>query len=324
MSPEAALPLTLGLGAGGVTLLVALLAGGGDQRLERRLARAGRTAAADAPRAVSVRRAAQDSSIPLLDRLVKRLLPNKEALRRRLARTGRAISLGEYVLASAAVAGVVTLAALNLFGVALGISLPVGVTAGLLVPHLAVAAMGARRNSRFLDGFADAVDLMVRGLRSGLPVVESIVNVGRELPDPVGTEFARVADNVRMGRGLEDSMWEVAQRLDVPEFRFLIIAMSIQRETGGNLAETLSNLSGLLRRRRQMKLKIKAMSSEARASAWIIGLLPFLLFGILSVMNHDYAWTLLRDPRGLIMTGIGLTFIAVGALVMGKMVRFEI
>ena len=123
---------------------------------------------------------------------------------------------------------------------------------------------------------------------------------------------------------LEGLLWDIANRIDVPEFRFFIIALSVQRETGGNLSEALENLSDIIRKRRQLKLKIKALSSEAKASAYIIGSLPFIMFGILYVVNAGYISTLFVDPRGPVLLAIGLGFIAVGAGVMWKMVRFEI
>ena len=172
--------------------------------------------------------------------------------------------------------------------------------------------------------FPDAIDLMVRGLRSGLPVIESVAAAGRELADPVGTEFRRIADAVRFGQALEDAMWDTAARLDTPEFKFFVISLAVQRETGGNLAETLGNLSDILRRRRQMRLKIKAMSSEARASAMILGSLPFIMFAIIYLMNPGYEAMLFTDPRGRIMLFGGLLLMGAGIAVMRKMVRFEI
>ena len=115
----------------------------------------------------------------------------------------------------------------------------------------------------------------------------------------------------------------MARRLPGNDLRFLVTAITVQRETGGNLAETLTNLSELLRKRKQFKLRVKAMSSEARASAWIIGSLPFLMFAMLSVLNPGYIFALFEDPRGLLMVGGGLSLIATGAFVMNKMVRFE-
>lgn len=326
MAGSTLLPFLVGLGAAAVLLLgaAALPDGGRDGRFDRRLARARQEQPAAKPRQGSVRRTTRDSAIPGFDRLLKRWLPNPEKLRRRLARTGRDISLGEYVLASLVCGAVVGLLLWMGFGLPGLIAAPAGVAAGIGVPHMATGFMAARRVHAFLESFPEAIDLIVRGLRSGLPVIESIVTVGKELPDPIGTEFRRIAAAVHLGRSLDEALWEVADRLDTPEFKFFIIAMAIQRETGGNLAETLSNLSGLLRRRRQVRLKIRALSSEARASAWIIGSLPFLMFGILLLLNPDYTLMLVRDPRGLMMTGVGLVFISIGAGIMAKMVRFEI
>ena len=170
----------------------------------------------------------------------------------------------------------------------------------------------------------EAIDLMVRGLKSGLPVTESIGTVAREMQQPLATEFRRVTDGVRFGRGLEEVMWEAARRLDIPEFNFFVISLSIQRETGGNLAETLTNLSDILRRRRQMRQKIKAMSSEAKASAYILGSLPFAMFGIVYCVNPGYASMLFTDPRGLFMLGGGLVSLGIAVLVIVKLIRFEI
>jgi tight adherence protein B len=181
-----------------------------------------------------------------------------------------------------------------------------------------------KRLARFIALFPDAIDLIVRGLKSGLPVIESVAAAGREMADPVGSEFRRIADAVKFGQTLEDAMWETAARLDTPEFKFFVISLAVQRETGGNLAETLGNLSDILRRRRQMRLKIKAMSSEARASAMILGSLPFVMFGIVYLMNPGYESMLFTDPRGRLVLIGGLVIMATGIAVMRKMVRFEI
>ncbi|HYC05623.1 MAG TPA: type II secretion system F family protein [Azospirillaceae bacterium] len=322
MAPESLMIMAAG---GGLAVILLLLAWGGDgddTRFEKRLARARQERARTA--AVSVRRATHDSAIPGFDALLKRVMPNPDKLRRRLARTGRPITIGAFVLAVLLCTAGSALVLGQLFGFPALLAVPAGIIVGLGLPHLWVGFMGDRRVAKFLDAFPDAIDLICRGLRSGLPVVESIMTVGRELPDPIGLEFRRIGDAVRLGRSLDDAMWEVAGRLDTAEFKFLIIAMSIQRETGGNLAETLGNLSNLLRRRRQLKLKISALSSEAKASAWIIGSLPFLMFAAIMIMNRDYAMALLTDPRGVMMTGAGLLMILGGILVMAKMVRFEI
>ena len=142
------------------------------------------------------------------------------------------------------------------------------------------------------------------------------------MTDPVGPEFRRISDAVRLGQNLEDALWEASKRLDTPEFKFFVISLSVQRETGGNLAETLAKLSDILRSRKQMKLK--AMSSEAKASAMILGSLPFLMFALIYIMSPDYEQILFTDMRGRIMLGVALGMMAMGCGVMHKMVKFEI
>lgn len=123
---------------------------------------------------------------------------------------------------------------------------------------------------------------------------------------------------------MEEALWRCAERIGVPEFRFFVVCISVQRETGGNLGETLENLSDILRKRRAAKLKVKALSAEARFSALLIGALPFIMMGILYLVNPGYISTLWTDPRGVVMLSVGGTWMAVGFAVMAKMIRFEI
>ena len=182
----------------------------------------------------------------------------------------------------------------------------------------------ARRIKKFMTLLPEALDLIVRGIRSGLPATEALKTIGEEIEDPVGTEFRQVTDQMKIGVAMDEAMWATAKRLAIPEFNFLVISLSIQQETGGNLAEILEKLSDMVRRREQMRLKVKAMSSEARASAMIIGSLPFIMAGVISFVNPGYMNTLFTDPRGWVMIGMGLTSLLVGLGVMSKMIRFEI
>lgn len=270
-----------------------------------------------------LRRESKDSSFQSFDRLIKRLLPNPELLRERLIRTGKDITLGVYVLINL-LSGVVFFTVSHFFGAPAGLSILVGMTLGLGLPHFMTGIMISKRCNKFIELFPEAIDLIVRGLRSGLPGSETMRTVADELADPVGIEFRRVADSIKLGEPMEDALWSTAKRLDISEFKFFVISLSVQRETGGNLAETLENLSDILRRRRQMKLKVRALSSEARASAYIIGALPFIMFGLIMLINTDYAMTLLVDPRGMMMLGGVLLLMAMGGAIMFKMVRFEI
>ena len=157
-----------------------------------------------------------------------------------------------------------------------------------------------------------------------IAVGESVTSVGRELKGPVRDVFAEVTERLSLGDPVEIAVAQVADDVDTPEIKFFGISLSIQRETGGNLAETLANLSDILRRRRQMKLKIKAISSEARASAYILCALPFVMFVLLYFTNNDYIMQLFNDPRGLVMIGGGMGMMCCGAFVMFRMVSFEI
>ncbi|MGH7089159.1 MAG: type II secretion system F family protein, partial [Stellaceae bacterium] len=221
-----------------------------------------------------------DGNSTALDRLVRRLTPQPERLRQRLARTGRPIGLGTYGIACVVTALVFGIAACVL-GLSVPAAFPVGLLAGLWLPHLVVGFLAGGRLKKFGNLLPEAVALMVRSIKSGLPVVEAFQIIGRELPDPVGAEFRQLCDQLRIGQPIDQALLDMARRTGVPEVKFLVSTLAVQRETGGNLAETLENLDNILRRRRQMRLKVKALSSEARASAMIIGSLPFIMSGVL-------------------------------------------
>ena len=266
----------------------------------------------------------QQSATPKIDRIARRWLPRRDMLVHRLARTGRTISVGQYAMTTV---GVAVLAAITLV-----CTTPIGVVASLLVgliigtalPHMVVGRMGKRRVAAFINLFPEAIDLMVRALRSGLPISEAIVGAGREIGDPVGNELGRVEAGMRMGRDLEALLWDIANRIDVPEFRFFIIALSVQRETGGNLAETLANLADVLRRRRQMRAKVRAMSSETRATTAILAGMPVLVIVMLALTSPHYLVPLYSDVRGFLLDGLALLMLATGIGIMTKMAKFEI
>ncbi len=260
----------------------------------------------------------------IIDRLARRIIPRRDRLRRRLARTGKNIPVGTYLAANLAVgiAGFVVTA--FLLGFPPLIAFFAAVIAGVGGPSYYVGRLANRRSKKFTAQFPEAIDLIVRALKSGLPVSESIRMVGEELAAPVGDEFKAVTDGQGLGQSLDAAMWDAARRIDTPEFKFFVISLSVQRETGGNLAETLQNLSEILRKRRHMRMKIKALSSEAKSSAMIIGSLPFIMFGILTIVSREYVLQLFSDPRGHIMVGIGLASMLTGVFVMARMVKFKI
>ena len=246
-----------------------------------------------------------------------------EALEMWLKRTGKKWTLSQYLYASIGIA--LTIAVLiYLRSGALLLSLGVGMVVGAGLPHMVVNWTINKRINNFVAKFPDAIELLVRGLRSGLPVTETLAVVAEEVPGPVGEEFKSIVERIKIGRTMEESLQETGDRLGIPEFNFLCITLAIQRETGGNLAETLSNLSDVLRKRSQMKLKIRAMSSESKASAYIVGALPFVVFGMIWWINPAYLSGFFSDDR-LIVTGLGgMAWMSIGGFIMAKMVSFEI
>lgn len=258
-----------------------------------------------------------------MDGALQKLLPNPALLRLRLQRTGKSWTLSHYVFTSAGLALVVG-ALLMLRGMPVFFALFVGLFAGIGLPHFVVSRLIGRRVAKFTSKFPDAIELMVRGLRSGLPISETMGIVASEVPGPVSVEFRGVTDKMKIGRTMEAALQDTADRLGTPEFQFFVITLQIQRETGGNLAETLANLADVLRKRAAMKLKIRAMSSESKASAMILGALPFVVFGMISMINFEYMSGFFSEPR-LIVAGLGgMVWMSIGVFIMAKMVNFEI
>ncbi len=247
----------------------------------------------------------------------------QQALAMRLERTGMNWTNMQYFYASLGL-GLVLAALIYLKTGAALLALAVGVMAGAGLPHFIVGKLITRRTNAFNSKFPDGIELLVRGLRSGLPVGETLGVVASEVPGPVGAEFRAVTERIKIGRTMEEALQETANKLGTAEFQFFVITLAIQRETGGNLAETLSNLADVLRKRAQMKLKIKAMSSESKASAYIVGSLPFIVFSMIYMVNQNYIADFFVDER-LMVTGMGgLVWMSIGGFIMAKMVSFEI
>lgn len=255
--------------------------------------------------------------------MVAELLPRQDQIQKRLLQAGLSIALSRYAYISLGVAlGVMVFGLIFGFGAFLSIAL--GIICGFGLPHVWVSSRINSRKERFTKQFPEAMDLMVRGLKSGLPVNECIANVGKEMSAPTGEEFRKITDAMRLGKQLEEALWDAADRLDTPDFKFFVISLVVQRETGGNLGETLGNLANILRSRQAMKLKVAALSSEAKASAWIVGLLPFIMLGIIMAMNYDYGIILFTHPTAIVV-GLGaLMWMAFGIFVMTRMIKFEV
>ncbi len=250
-------------------------------------------------------------------------ISRSDKLRLRLSQTGKSWTLKQYLTVSISVFLFLFLA-LALRGAPLYLAFCIGALIGFGIPHFIVGHLIKKRINNFTTNFPDAIELLVRGLKSGLPVSETLGVIAKEVPGPVGEEFKIVTEKIKIGKTMEDALQEAADRMGTPEFQFFTITLAIQRETGGNLAETLANLADVLRGRAKMKLKIKAMSSESKASAYIIGALPFMVFGMIYYVNPSYMLGFFSDER-LIIAGLGgACWMGIGVFIMSKMISFEI
>jgi len=315
-------------GAAGVMLLLLALAFGGpspSRTLKRRL-EVMKERHADSPLKANAQaqiRKLMAQREGRMETAFSSLVPRPALLRKRLEQTGKNFTLGRYAMISLGILTVL-FALLTVQGMPFLLAFLLSLFVGIGLPHMAVGYLIKKRIGAFNSNFPDAIELMVRGLRSGLPITETLGIVSGEVAGPVGVEFRSVADKMKIGRTMDAALQETADRLGTPEFQFFVITLAIQRETGGNLAETLSNLADVLRKRAQMKLKIKAMSSESKASAYIVGALPFIVFTMVWMLNPKYMMGFFQDPR-LIVAGIGgLIWMSIGAFIMAKMVSFEI
>jgi len=323
--PSMGLILLFGGAVGAMLLLYAALSGPATSKattrrlesLRERHSRSSETVAQAHMRRIFAQRASRSDSF------AKRFIPNPALLQLRLTQTGKPWRLGQYLITSAGLA-VAMIAFLLFEGLPFLLAITVGLMIGVALPHMVVSKLIARRIKHFNSKFPDAIELMVRGLRSGLPISETMQIVAEEIPDPVGIEFRMVSDKMKIGRTMDSALNDTAERLGTPEFQFFVISLAIQRETGGNLAETLSNLADVLRKRAAMKLKIRAMSSESKASAYIIGALPFIVFGLIWWINGSYMQTFFTDERLMIAGGGGMVWMGIGAFIMSKMINFEI
>jgi tight adherence protein B len=201
-----------------------------------------------------------------------------------------------------------------------------------LVTSLAVAAAGSapfilvriaqsRYQGRFLEIFPDALDLIGRAIKAGLPVNEALVVAGKEIADPVGGELRRSLDRVQLGVQVIDELKDAADRIRVPDFRFMVVALALQQRSGGSLAETLANLSKVIRARKNLRQRARGLSSEAKSSAIILAILPFAVGGIMFVINRDLGDALIFDPRGRFMIGVAFISLVTGLLIMYAMIK---
>ncbi len=204
------------------------------------------------------------------------------------------------------------------------IMIAAGIAGFFGLPRWVLGMLAKMRAKKMTNQFADAIDVIVRGVKSGLPLTECLRIIAKESPAPLGEEFETLTDNIAMGTSVERSLQKFYQRVPLPEVNFFVIVLTIQAKSGGNLSEALGNLSNIIRSRKMMREKIKAMSSEAKASAMIIASLPFAVGGMVYATTPEYISELWLTSTGhMILAGAaGLMF--TGIMVMRRMINFEI
>jgi tight adherence protein B len=215
------------------------------------------------------------------------------------------------------------LIALGAFGLSFIPATGFGLTGGLLIPHIYVNEMRKRRFRNFTEEFPNAVDVIVRGVKSGLPLSDCLRIVSLESQEPVRSEFKAILEDQTMGLPMDQAMQKLPERIPLSEANFFAIVIAMQSRTGGSLSEALSNLSKVLRERKKMQGKIKAASSEAKASAGIIGSLPILVALLLYLTSPDYISLLFTTSIGHLVIGISAFWMFIGILVMRKMINFD-
>jgi tight adherence protein B len=244
------------------------------------------------------------------------------SLKTRIERAGLDIEPRIFYIASA-VCGLVVMLGLKLAGLSLFIALLGGFAAAFGLPRWVLSYLMKKRQKAFTEEFANAIDVIVRGVKSGLPVNDCLRIIATESPEPVRTEFQGIVEGQRVGVTLEQGLEKIYERMPLPEVNFFQIVLSIQQKTGGNLSEALGNLSKVLRERKKMRAKIQAMSQEAKASAAIIGALPPGVMLLIYFTSPDYMTVLFTTTPGNMIIASGLMWMGIGILVMKKMIDFK-
>lgn len=271
--------------------------------------------------ATDKRRAKVAETLKALDAKAKNSKP-KLTYASRIAQAGLEISVQNFWIYSA-VAGAAAGGLLLMQGMSPLIALGGAAAGAFGLPLWVLSFLKNRRQTQFQTEFANAIDVIVRGVKSGLPLNDCLRIIGQEAAEPVAGEFRAITEGLRVGLTLEEALKKMYERMPVAEVNFFMIVLSIQSKTGGNLSEALGNLAGVLRDRKRMKGKIKALSSEAKASAGIIGSLPPAVMLLVYMSTPDYITVLFTDRMGHMMLAGGALWMSIGVFVMRQMINFK-
>jgi tight adherence protein B len=310
--------------AGGVAWVFIYPILSGEAKAEKRMASVARTEPAS--RTVA-QRGAQRTRREQVEESLKELEMRQARAKRpplpmRINQAGLSLSKQQFILISAAL-GLIAFAALFMVDAGLIPALAAGFAAAGGVPQWLLGYLKKRREGKFLEAFPDAVDVIVRGIKAGLPLLECLKIVSNDAPEPVKSEFRAIIETQTIGMPIGDACNKLYERMPLPEANFFGIVIGIQQKAGGNLSEALGNLSRVLRDRKKMKAKIQAMSMEAKASAFIIGALPLVVMILVYLTSPDYISLLWTHPMGRMMMVACGVWMLMGVLVMRKMINFD-
>jgi tight adherence protein B len=311
------------LAVGGVVYVFVYPILSGERQAERRQESVTRTepaARASSSRSPKVRREQVEETLKELE--VRQKKAKNLPLHMRIEQAGLSWSKRQFIIISV-VLGVALFAATFFFGGGLMVAAGMGFAAGFGVPRWLLAFLKKRREDKFLYVFPDAVDVIVRGVKAGLPLGDCLRIIALEAQEPVRGEFKLIVESTAIGIPMGDAVGKLFERMPLPEANFFAIVIGIQQKAGGNLSEALGNLSRVLRDRKKMKMKIKAMSMEAKASAVIIAALPFAVMILVYVTSPNYIELLWTHPTGRFMMACCAGWMMMGVMVMKKMINFD-
>jgi tight adherence protein B len=312
------------LAAGGIVWVFVYPLLSGERRADQRKASIARSqpvvAAASSRAAPKVRREQVEETLKEAENRRKRA--KSPPLSTRIAQAGLSLSKRQFVLISVAL-GLIALGAAYGMNMGLLTALPMGFAAGFGLPRWLLGFLKKRRERRFLQGFADAVDVIVRGVKAGLPLGDCLKVIASDAQEPVKSEFRAIVETQTIGMPLGEACTRLYESMPLAESNFFGIVVSIQQKAGGNLSEALGNLSRVLRDRKKMQAKIRAMSMEAKTSAVIIGSLPIVVMLLVYVTSPNYIELLWTTSLGRLMLAGCVVWMAIGVFVMKKMINFD-
>jgi tight adherence protein B len=313
--------LMVAIAMGGVVWVFVYPLLSGERKTEQRMASVARTE----PMPQRTARSGQRSRREQVEGSLKQLEARKKTrvpLSVRLAQAGLSWSPRRFLVISGAMGFAVFLIGM-LMGIGILPALGIAFAAGGGLPFWSLSFLKKRREAKFLQAFPDAVDVIVRGIKAGLPLLDSLKLIAAEAQEPVRGEFRSIIETQMIGIPIGEACLKLYEHMPVPEANFFGIVISIQQRAGGNLSEALGNLSRVLRDRKKMKAKIQAMSMEAKASAAIIGALPLAVMMLVYITSPQYISLLWTEPFGRMMLAASAVWMSCGIFVMRRMINFD-